>query len=69
MNMFFHIKGLRILAMRLSVQAFMIKIILQKINLFLSQPSQVIFTPCDNIENNSNNDYKSKDQTILSQSS
>jgi len=26
----------------------------------LNQPSQVIFTPCDNIENNFNNDHESK---------
>jgi len=30
----FHIKGLKILAMKLTVQIFMIKIFLQKINLF-----------------------------------
>ena len=34
MNMFFHIKGLKILAMKLTVQTFMIKFFLQKINLF-----------------------------------
>jgi len=36
MNMFFHIKGLKILAMKMTVQTFMIKIkiCLQKINLF-----------------------------------
>jgi len=37
----------------------MIKILLHKINLFLSQPSQVIFSPCDNIEDNVNNDHES----------
>ena len=34
MNMFFHIKGLRILATELTVLAFIIKVLLQKINLF-----------------------------------
>ena len=28
----------------------------------LNQPSQVIFTPCDNIENNVNNDHESEIQ-------
>jgi len=34
MNMFFHIKRLRILEIKLTIQAFMIKVLLQKINLF-----------------------------------
>jgi len=39
------------------------------INLFLSQPLQVIFASCDNVENNSNNNHESEDQPILSQPS
>jgi len=35
----------------------------------LSQSSQFIFAPCDNVENNINNDHESKDQHVLSQSS
>ena len=35
----------------------------------MSRPSQVIFALCDNVENNSNNDYESKDQLVLSHQS
>jgi len=35
----------------------------------LSQPSQVIFSLYDNVENTNNNDHESEDQPILSQPS
>ena len=59
MNMFFHIEGLKILAMKLTVQTFMIKLFFTEDQPILNKPSQVIFTPCDNIENNVNDDHES----------
>jgi len=35
----------------------------------LSHSSRVIFAPCDNVENNSNNNHESEDQCVLSQQS
>ena len=50
MNMFFHIKGLKILAI-----TFMIKVFFTEDQHVLSQPSQIILTPCDDAKNNSKN--------------
>ena len=57
-NICFHIKRLRILAIKMTFLTFFIKILLSK----MSQPSQAIFVPiapCDNVEDNSNNDHES----------
>jgi len=57
MKMFFRIKGFNILAMKLGVLTFIIKFCL--LSTYSSQPSQVILTPCDNVENNNNNNSES----------
>jgi len=55
MNIFFHIKRLRILVIKLTVLTFFIKILLSKTNLFwvnLHKPFLYpLHAPCDNVEN------------------
>ena len=55
MNMFFHIKGFKILAMKLAVLTFMIKVFIIEDQPILGQPLEVILRPYDNAENNNNN--------------
>ena len=43
--------------MKLGVLTFIIKFCL--LSTYSSQPSQVILTPCDNVENNNNNNSES----------
>ena len=68
-NMFFHIKGFKILAMKLTVLTFMIKFLFAEDQQVLRRPSQAILEPCDNapcdnthcdnVENNSDNNCES----------
>jgi len=64
MNMFFNIKGLTILAMKLTIQTFVINIFFTDDQPISRQPSQVIFASCDNIEDNANNDNESDIQIL-----
>jgi len=62
LNTFFHIKGLKILVMKLTVLTYII--FFTKDQPVLGQPSQANLASCDNVENNSNNNYES-DITVL----
>jgi len=61
MNIFFYIKRLSILVIKLAVLPFSHQNPFTEDQPVLSQPSQVIFVPiapCDNVESNSNNDHE-----------
>ena len=58
---FFHIKRLRIVSPIKLSKSF------TKDQPILSESSQVILVPYDNIENNSNNNHELKDQPVLNQ--
>ena len=61
MNIFFHIKRVKLLAMKITVLTFMIKVFFffTEDEPVLSQPSQAILAPYDNAENNNTNNCES----------
>jgi len=59
MNMFFHIKRVEDNSNETDSPNIHDQNIFTEDQPILNQPSQVIFTPCDNIENNVNNDHES----------
>jgi len=70
MNMFFYIKGLKILAMKLTILTFMIKVLLWKINLFWVSHHKSFLHPVIMLKITLiMTDHESEDQTVLRQSS
>ena len=62
MNIFFQTKRFKILAIKLTVLAFLYQNPFTEDQPILNQPSQATFVPIapsDNVENNSNNDHES----------